>query len=129
MAYLNIFCIFLSLLIKVYSRSKKMFQLLTYIIPLDAIQHHRHSQIMKAGYTILWLIETLKLVSAISRFFTKWQPLNNYEKCFLFHLKNYIHSRDIQIFVFLFFPLFFLSAIGSEDDRREISKFITSAIV
>ena len=31
-----------------------------------------------------WLI--LKLVSAIFHFFTKWQPLNNYEKCIVFRL-------------------------------------------
>ena len=30
----------------------------------------------------------------------------NYEKCFLFHLKSSFRSRDIQIFVFLSFPLF-----------------------
>ena len=28
------------------------------------------------------------------------------EKCFLFHLKSSFHSRDVQIFVFLSFPLF-----------------------
>ena len=39
-------------------------------------------------------------------FFTKWQPLNNYEKCFLFHLKSSFHCQDIQIFVFPSSPLF-----------------------
>ena len=39
-------------------------------------------------------------------FFTKWWPFKNYEKCFLFHLKSSFHSRDIQFFVFLSFPLF-----------------------
>ena len=42
-------------------------------------------------------------------FFTKWQCLNNYEKCFLFHLKSSFHCQDIQILVFpsssLFFPV------------------------
>ena len=42
----------------------------------------------------------LKLVSAIFYFFTKWLPIKNYEKCFLFYLKNSFHSLDIQIFVF-----------------------------
>ena len=40
-------------------------------------------------------------------FFTKWQPLNNYKKCFLFHLKCSFHCQDIQIFVFASSPLFF----------------------
>ena len=40
-------------------------------------------------------------------FFTKWQPLNNYEKCFLFHLKSSLQCQDIQIFVFLSSPLFY----------------------
>ena len=39
-------------------------------------------------------------------FFTKWQPLNNYEKCFLFHLKSSFHCQDIQVFVFPSSPLF-----------------------
>ena len=54
----------------------------------------------------LWI--TLKLVSAIFYFFTKWQPFKNYEKCFLFHWKSSSHSRDIQIFVFRSSPLFLL---------------------
>ena len=37
------------------------------------------------------------------------QPLNNSEKCFLFHLKSAFRSQDIQIFVFStslqFFPV------------------------
>ena len=40
-------------------------------------------------------------------FFTKWYPFKNLEICFLFHLKNSFHSRDIQIFAFLSSPLFF----------------------
>ena len=39
-------------------------------------------------------------------FFTKWWSFKNYEKCFLFHLKNFFHSRDIQIFVFSSAPVF-----------------------
>ena len=31
-------------------------------------------------------------------FFTKWLPFKNYEKCFLFHLKSWFPSQDIQIF-------------------------------
>ena len=34
-------------------------------------------------------------------------PLNNYEKCFLFHLKSSFHSQEIQVFVFPSSPLFF----------------------
>ena len=49
----------------------------------------------------------LKLVSAILYhffyFFTKWWPLKNYERCFLFHLKSFFPSQDIQMFVI--FPL------------------------
>ena len=40
-------------------------------------------------------------------FFTKWWPFNNYERCFLFHLKSFFRSQDIQIFVFPSSPLFF----------------------
>ena len=29
----------------------------------------------------------------------KWKPFKNDEKCFLFHLKNSLHSLDIQIFL------------------------------
>ena len=38
-------------------------------------------------------------------FFTKRRPFKNCEKCFLFHLKSFFRSRDIQIFVI--FPLLF----------------------
>ena len=41
----------------------------------------------------------LKHVPAISYLFTKRQPFKNYLKCFLFNLKGYFRSRDIQIFV------------------------------
>ena len=40
-------------------------------------------------------------------FFTKWQPVKNYEKYFLCHLKSSLRSGDIQIFVFSSSPLFF----------------------
>ena len=50
----------------------------------------------------------LKLVSAIFYqifiFFTKWQPLKNYEKCFLFHLKISFCSQDIKFFVIFSLP-------------------------
>ena len=52
------------------------------------------------------LKKSLKLVSAIFHFFTKWQPLDISEKCFLLYLKNSFRSQDIQIFVFLSSPLF-----------------------
>ena len=38
--------------------------------------------------------------------FTKWKPLNDYEKCFLFHLKIPICYQNIQFFVFPSSPLF-----------------------
>ena len=47
------------------------------------------------------LKKSLKLVSAIFHFCTKWQPLDNSEKCFLLYLKSSFRSQDIQIFVFL----------------------------
>ena len=42
-----------------------------------------------------------------SLFLTKWQPLKNYEKYVLFHLKSSFCSWDIQIFVYSSSPLFF----------------------
>ena len=44
-------------------------------------------------------------------FFIFWpnhEPLENYKKCFLFHLKRSFRSQDIHIFVFLSFSLFLL---------------------
>ena len=38
--------------------------------------------------------------------FTKWYPLEIFEKCFWFHLKSFFRSWDIHIFVLLSFPLF-----------------------
>ena len=67
----------------------------------------------------------LKLVSAIF-----YQIFENYEKCFLFHLKSSFRSRDIQIFVFSGFPLLFpLPAIALEIDPGKILKFMTSSVV
>ena len=60
-------------------------------------------------YLHLPVFFVLRLVSAIfvkMVFFTKWYSVKNYEKCFLFHPKSSFHSWDIQIFVFLSFPLF-----------------------
>ena len=51
----------------------------------------------------------LKLVSAFFFFFFFFQQMiadPNYKKCFLFPLKNFFRSRDIQIFVFLSSTLF-----------------------
>ena len=39
--------------------------------------------------------------------FNQMITLQNYEKCFLFHLKSSFRSWDIQIFVFSSSPLFF----------------------
>ena len=87
---------------------------------LDAIPHHRHTEIMKTKqhckslyYIILWLRESLKFVFAIFHFFIKsfffffFLPLNNYEKCFSFHLKSSFRSWNIQICVLssLFFTV------------------------
>ena len=46
-------------------------------------------------------------MSTIFHFFIKWWPLNNYKKCFLFHLKSFFRSRDIQVLVFPPSLLFF----------------------
>ena len=40
-------------------------------------------------------------------FFTKWQPINTYEKYFLFQLQSFFRSRDIQFFLFLYSCFFF----------------------
>ena len=42
----------------------------------------------------------------VSIIFHQMIALNNYEKCFLFHLKSSFGFRDIQIFLFLSSPLF-----------------------
>ena len=51
----------------------------------------------------LKLVPTIFYQTFIS---TEWYPFKNYEKCYLFHLKSSFRSRNIQIFVFLSFPLF-----------------------
>ena len=48
---------------------------------------------------------------------------------FIFHLKSSFRSRDIQIFVYLYSPLFSPSAITLENDLRKIVKFMTSSTV
>ena len=52
----------------------------------------------------------LKLVSAIFYqffyFFIKWKAFKNFEKCFLFHLKSFFRSRDIQIFPIFSLPFY-----------------------
>ena len=60
---------------------------------------------------ILWSRYGNTLVKACVRYFLpnfdfciKWKAFKNYEKCFLFHLKSYFHSRDIQIFVIFSLP-------------------------
>ena len=58
-------------------------------------------------------MQSLKLVSAIS-LYEQIVALKNEEKCFLFHLKAFSCSQDIQIFVFPPSPLFPLSAIASD---------------
>ena len=40
-------------------------------------------------------------------FFTKWQALNNFEVCFLFHLESSFHYQVIQFFVSRSFTFFF----------------------
>ena len=54
-------------------------------------------------------LEILKLTSAISikvLLFHQMIALQKLRKCFLFHLKSSLRSRDIQSFVFLSFSLF-----------------------
>ena len=43
-------------------------------------------------------------MSTVLCFFTKWLPFKNYQKHFLFHLKNFLCSQDFQFFVILSFP-------------------------
>ena len=107
MTYLNIFCIFLSLLIKAYSRSKKMFQLLTYIIPLDAIQYHRHTQIMKAWLHNTLINRELKTCVCYFSFFHQMTALKQlWKMLFISSEKLYSFSRYSN-FYFSIFPSFF----------------------
>ena len=74
---------------------------------IRTIQHyHHHHYHHQFPITLLqtWSLCPLFFIKFL--FFTKWQLFQNYEKCFLFHLKSSFPSRDIQIFVFLFFTLF-----------------------
>ena len=68
-----------------------------------------------------------KLVSAIFYqifIYHQMTSLQKYEKCFLFHLKSYFRSRDIQVLYFCL-PLFFsLSAIALAVDSKKILKFM-----
>ena len=49
-------------------------------------------------------------------FFTKWEPIKNYEKCFLFRLKSSYPSQDIQIFVI--FSLLYQNFQIQKDKRK-----------
>ena len=77
-----------------------------YLSPWENLQSEKSQRPWK-GFN-LW-----KLVSAIFcyQFFIFHQMIrslfHSFEKCFLFHLKSSFRSWDIQIFVFLSFPLFF----------------------
>ena len=74
----------------------------------------------------------LKLASAIFYqifIFTKWQPFQNYEKCFLFHLKSSFRSRYSQIFVFPSSPLFLPVSHCLRGWSKINLKFMTSWIV
>ena len=44
----------------------------------------------------------LKLLSAISLYFTNKKHIKNYQKCFSFHLKCSFHYQDNQVFIFFF---------------------------
>ena len=53
----------------------------------------------------------------VYQIFISHQMIEPNEKCFLFHLKSSLGSRDIQILYFCF-PIFFsLSAIAEVDQR------------
>ena len=47
-------------------------------------------------------------------FFTKRKPFKNYAKCFLFHLKRYFSSGDIETF----FP--FISQFSDSKGKMEV---------
>ena len=107
------FLFFLNPIMNSYCRSKKMFQFSTYLIPLDEIPHHRHTEIMKAWWHCKSFCYT-KLKACVHDFSFFHQIIF----CLSIHLKSSFRSQDIQIFVFLSFPFFSLSTIGLEDDRR-----------
>ena len=57
----------------------------------------------------MWeLPSDLNLVLLFNKFlfFAKWWPFRNYERCFLFYLKNSFRFQDIQIFLLQSSPLF-----------------------
>ena len=49
--------------------------------------------------------------------------LQNYEKCFLFHLKSSFRCQDIQIFVIFSFPCF-----PDSNGQMEVELFLMSSI-
>ena len=53
----------------------------------------------------------------------QWKAFKNDEKCFLFHLKSFFHSQDIQIFIL---TLSSCRRNGLIRKKRLISKFLTS---
>ena len=59
----------------------------------------------------------LKLMFAIFLFFHQMIALKNDEKCFLFHLKSYYRSHNLQVFIYSI-PPFSLSVITCEGDGR-----------
>ena len=65
-----------------------------------------------------------KLKFSIKDFFSKCDQIRSflriYKKMLLILSKSSFRFQDVQIFLFLFFPLFLLSAIALEDDRRKI---------
>ena len=66
-----------------------------------------------------WPLEKFNDFKVCVRYFL-FSPkhLKNYEKWYSLHLKAYFDSKGIQIFVFPFSPLFYLSTIACEDDPR-----------
>ena len=58
-----------------------------------------------------------KLKSRVN-YFLFFHQIITYEKCFLFHLKRFFHSENIQFSVFLSSFIFSWSDIALEDDRR-----------
>ena len=65
-------------------------------------------------------IQTWVCCFSFSFFSTKRQLLNNYEKCFLFHLKSPFHALKIFIFLHSHFPLFFSLSGIAQVDRIQI---------
>ena len=74
-------------------------------------------------------IDVKAYIRYFSFFFFKWVPLNNYERCFSFHLKSLFRFQDIQNFVFLSSALISMSVIALEDNQKETIKFMVSSII